>query len=153
MGKNKHPEVKAEMMIRQPALDVYEYFVDPAKLSTFWLSSASARLEVGKKVLWKFKIAGAEDTVAVEALEPGKRIAIVWDKDVRVEWLFIERNKTQTMVCVSITNIPGTFDEQFSYAVDVSQGFMIVLLELKALLEKGIVLNAIYDKFPDLEHV
>lgn len=148
-----HPTVKSEMMIRRPASEVYEHFVNPDKLARFWLSHASARLEVGKQVVWKFKIAGAEDTILVKSLEANKRILIEWDQGVEVEWTFKEKSPNETMVSIEVSKIKGSLVEQFAYAVDVSQGFMIGLLELKSLLEKGAVLNAIYDKYPDLEHV
>lgn len=147
------PEVKVQMMIRRPANEVYEYFVEPRKLQEFWLSHASERLEVGKRILWKFKIKGAEDWIEVKVLEPSKRIAILWDKDVEVEWTFTARKPDETMVAIKVSNIKGTAEEKLAYAVDVTEGFAIVLMELKSLLQKGSTLNAIYDKFPDLEHV
>ncbi|RYZ53154.1 MAG: polyketide cyclase [Proteobacteria bacterium] len=148
-----HPEVKSEIMIRRPANEIFEYFVDPKKLAEFWLSHSSARLELGKTIQWKFKIKGAEDTIHVTALEPGRLIKIEWGGGVEVSWIFKARSAKETMVSIIVSNIKGSRDEQFTYAVDVSQGFMITLLELKALLEKEVVLNAIYDKYPDSDHL
>ncbi|RZA14461.1 MAG: polyketide cyclase [Proteobacteria bacterium] len=140
-------------MIRRPANEIFEYFVDPKKLAEFWLSHSSARLELGKTIQWKFKINGAEDTIHVTALEPGRLIKIEWGGGVEVSWIFKARSAKETMISIIVSNIKGSRDEQFTYAVDVSQGFMITLLELKALLEKEVVLNAIYDKYPDSEHL
>lgn len=153
MTSNQYPEVQASMLIRRPAHDVYEAFVDPKMLSRFWLSKASARLEAGKTVRWDFKIKGASADVQVKGLVPNRKIHIEWDEGVQVEWLFEEKAKDQTNVKITVSQIKGDWKEMMAYGVDTVQGFTIVLCELKALLEKDISLNLIYDKFPDAEHV
>lgn len=148
-----HPPVISDMLIRRPAMEIYEHFIHPNLLTKFWLSHASGRLEAGKKILWKFKIADAEDTVTVKNLIPGKHISLTWDQGVEVEWTFESKKENETMVSIEVSGIPGNKEKQFTYALDVAQGFMIVLLELKSLLEKGSTMGAVYDKFPDLPHV
>lgn len=103
-----HPPVISAMMIRRPAKDVYEHFVDPFLLTQYWLSHSSARLEVGEKILWRFKIKGAEDTIFVKALELERRILITWDQGVEVEWTFHPRREGETFVSIEVRGLRGT---------------------------------------------
>ena len=46
----------AEMLIRKPAAEVFQAFVDPEITSKFWFSRGSGRLEVGKSVRWDWEM-------------------------------------------------------------------------------------------------
>lgn len=142
------PEVNVQLLLRAPAADVYEAFVEPALLCRFWLVRSSGRLEVGARVTWSFIVEGAEAEIHVEALEPGKRIEITWDGGERVTWTF-EARGLSTLVTIAHTSIGGSPDEAIAKALDSTQGFTLVLCSLKGLLEHGIDLNLMRDKFPD----
>ena len=59
---------KASQIIRRPARDCYLAFVEPDRLTQFWLSAASATLEVDQSVRWDFLIPGATVESVVEVL-------------------------------------------------------------------------------------
>jgi uncharacterized protein YndB with AHSA1/START domain len=44
------PVASAGMLIRKPADDVYEAFVNPDITTKFWFTKSSGRLEVGKTI-------------------------------------------------------------------------------------------------------
>ncbi len=145
-------EVKSEMLIRKPAADVFEAFIDPAITKHFWFTKGSAKLEVGKQIQWTWEMFNVGTTVDVKAIEPNKRILIEWDgvqgRD-RVEWLFTDRGDATTFVSITSSGFTGTDDEIVQQALDSKQGFTIVLCGAKAWLEHGINLNLIADHFPD----
>lgn len=128
--------VHVSMFIDAPAAKIYEAFVEPAVLTRFWLSSASAALQIGKSVEWRFMVEGAVDQVTAEQLEPGKLVAWRWSdgSKVRVE---LEGFATGTAVTVIHDNIGGTDAERIDAVTNGTEGFAIVLCDLKTLLETG----------------
>ena len=47
-------EVKAAIQISKPAGEVFEAIVDPVKMSNYFISESSGRMEEGKKLIWRF---------------------------------------------------------------------------------------------------
>src|SRR5690348_14216212 len=138
---------KAEMLIRRPATDVFEAFVDPAITSKFWFTQGSARLEPGKTVRWDWQMYGFSQQVDVLVVEPDKRILVQWrayGQPTPIEWLFAPRPDGTTFV--SITNSGFTDAQQ---AINSTEGFAFVLAGAKAFLERDIMLNLVPDRFPD----
>ena len=142
------PVVKAEMLIRRPATDVFNAFVDPAITTQFWFSKASGNLEAGKRVRWDWEMYGVNDDIDVKAIEPNARIVFAWSfpKSNLVEMTFTPHSKG-TLVGVTNSGLRG--DDVVAEALDLTSGWNIVLCGAKAWLEHGINLNAIADKAPD----
>lgn len=148
----KAPVAKTEMLIRKPAADVFEAFVDPAITTRFWFTKSSGRLEAGREVRWDWEMYGASTTVLVKAIDPDRRILIEWDGysgRTSVEWTFSERDDATTHVVVTETGWTGDGDELVEYVSESTQGFTWTLAGLKALLEHGIELNLVADKNPE----
>lgn len=141
--------MSVDMMIRRPAEELYEAFVNPEVISQFWLERSSGRLEVGVPVIWDFIIDGARTEVRVLDLQPGRRIMIAWDEDEVVEFSFHPRSANETVVQVVHTGFGGTADEQVEGALNSTQGFTLMLCSLKAHFELGSGLQFLKDKFPD----
>ncbi|MFC4098885.1 SRPBCC family protein [Paenibacillus xanthanilyticus] len=141
--------VKAEMLIRKPASQVYEAFVDPAVTTKFWFTKSSGRLESGQHATWEWEMYGVADRIYVEALEANKRIRIVSSDGTKVEWTFTARAEDQTHVVITNAGFAGTGDEIVNQAIDSMGGYTMVLCGLKALLEHNIELNLVADKAPD----
>jgi uncharacterized protein YndB with AHSA1/START domain len=139
------PIVKAEMLIRKPAVDVFEAFIDPAITTKFWFSRSSGKLKVGKRTRWDWEMYGVHDDVDVKVIEPNARIVFEWSfpKSNLVEMTFAPHAKG---TLVSITNSGLRGDDLVSEALDLTGGWNIVLCAAKAWLEHGINLNAIADK-------
>lgn len=143
--------VKAEMLIRKPAEEVFQAFIDPAITAKFWFTKGSGKLEAGKQVQWTWEMFGVGTTVDVKAIEENKRILIEWDgqkgRDT-VEWVFTAR-EDGTLVTITASGFSGTQDEIVQQMLDAKQGFTIVVCGLKVWLEHGIEPNFIADHFPD----
>jgi uncharacterized protein YndB with AHSA1/START domain len=132
---------RAEMPIRASADKVFDAFVDPAILTKFWLARSSAPLAEGATVQWEFMVPGATETVAVKAFRAPEHLAFDWSDGIRVD-LRIAKGKQDLAV---VTFIATGFRDAAS-AVDATEGFSIVLCDLKTLLESGRSANLVKDK-------
>jgi uncharacterized protein YndB with AHSA1/START domain len=143
---------RAEMLIRSPVRKVFEAFVDPAITSKFWFSRGSGKLEAGESVRWDWEMYGFSTEARVKALEPGKRILVEWSAygtPTDVEWVFTARADGTTFVSITNSGFSGTPQEIATLAVGSTEGFSFVLAGAKALLEQGVQLNLVPDRFPD----
>ena len=70
------PVATAGMLIRKPADEIYEAFVNPDITTRFWFTRSSGNLEVGKFVRWEWEMYGESTLVEVKALVPGQHILI-----------------------------------------------------------------------------
>lgn len=144
------PIVKSQMLIRKPAPEVFEAFVDPAITTKFWFTKSSGRLEPDKEVRWDWEMYGVSARVTVKSVEPHKRILIEWDDPpCPVEWQFVSRPDHTTLVSISTWGFRGNDAEVVNQAIDSMGGFTMVLAGLKALLEHNVVLNLVADHHPD----
>ena len=145
------PTMNTAMLIRRPASQVFEAFVDPAVTTKFWFTRSSGRLEVGKQVQWEWEMYGISVPVTAKAIEPHRRIVIEWPGyggTTTVEWTFASQNDGTTFVSITETGYTGTGDELVKQVTDSTQGFSLVLAGLKALLEHDVRLNLVADRFP-----
>lgn len=140
---------KVEMLIRKPAEEVFEAFIDPAIITKFWFTKSSGKLETGKRVRWDWEMYGVSTEVEVKEIEENKRILIEFEDNTMVEWNFDTRAENGTFVTISHTGFKGDHDEIVKQVIDSTGGFTIVLCGLKALLEHNIILNLVADRFPD----
>jgi uncharacterized protein YndB with AHSA1/START domain len=143
---------RAEMLIRSPVAKVFEAFVDPAITSKFWFSRGSARLEAGQSVRWDWEMYGLSVEAKVKALEPNRRILVEWsgyDAPTDIEWRFTARPDGTTFVSITNSGFAGSPQEMAGMAVGATEGFSFALAGAKALLEHGVQLNLVSDRFPD----
>ena len=146
------PVAKAQMLIRRPAADVFEAFVDPAITRRFWFSKGSGRLEPGAAVTWSWEMYGVSAPVTVKEIEPGRRISIDWgepDEASEVDWRFEPRGDDRCFVTVRNSGFKGDPERRIEQALDSTGGFNLVLASAKAWLEHGIELNVVLDHAPD----
>jgi uncharacterized protein YndB with AHSA1/START domain len=143
------PIVKTEMLIRKPAAQVFEAFIDPELTTKFWFTKSSGRLEAGKRIRWDWEMYGVWDEIEVKEVELNERIRILSSDGTEVEWTFAPRAENETLVTITNTGFQGSDDEIVSRAIDSMGGYTMVLCGLKALLEHNIILNLVADKAPD----
>ena len=89
--------------------------------------------------------------VTAKAIEPNRRIVIEWpgySGPTTVEWTFSTLNDGSTFVRVTESGFTGTGDQLAKYVADSTQGFTLMLAGLKALLEHGVRLNLVGDRYP-----
>ena len=140
------------MLIRRPAAEVFEAFVDPAITTKFWFTKSTGRLEPGKHVTWTWEMYGVSTDVEVKSIELNKRIVLDWGNRgemTTVEWVFTPYGDDKTYVTITNSGFQGDGDKVVSDALDSQGGFTWVLANVKALLEHNINLNLIGDAYPE----
>ncbi len=144
------PVARTQMLIRRPAREVFNAFVDPDVTTRFWFTKSSGPLQVGETVRWDWEMYGVSAQVLVKAIEPTSRILIEWrDPPCPVEWRFEAREDDTTLVVITNWGFTGNEDEMVATAIDSMGGFSFVLAALKALLEHNINLGLVADHHPD----
>ena len=142
------PTVETQMLIRKPALEVFQAFIDPNVTTNFWFTKSSGQLEVGKKLLWEWEMYGATATVLVKEIIPNNLIQIEWgDPATAVDFEFTALAEDTTYVVIKNYGFTETGDALIQAINDNTGGFTTVLDGLKAYLEHNIKLNLIADKF------
>ncbi len=132
------------MLIRRPVSEVFRAFVDPSIITTFWLAATTGPLAKGAQVTWTFLVPGATDIVTVTAFEDQKRIAFAWSDGITVDMSFEPSGTSATRLSVEAVGFRGKNAE--ASAVGATEGFTIVLCDLKTLLETGRSAGLVKDK-------
>jgi uncharacterized protein YndB with AHSA1/START domain len=124
-------------MLIQASLDrVYSAFVEPEHLTKFWLSKASGPLRLGKTVHWNFLVEGAEIDATATTMDQSRKLAWDWSDGSRVSIDFEEVDGGTAVTLVN-DNFPQQGDERVDAALNATEGFAIVLADLKTYLESG----------------
>ena len=141
--KNQKLEVKAAIQISKPAGEVFDAIVDPVKMSNYFISESSGRMEEGKKLIWRFPEFDMDVPVRVGKIEKNKYISFYWDSD-GLELLseMTLTSKANNSTLVSVTEKSRDNDEAgLKWLVGNTEGWANFLACLKAWLEYGINLR------------
>jgi uncharacterized protein YndB with AHSA1/START domain len=136
-------EIKTALQILKPAHDVFEAIVDPLKMSNYFISKGSGRMEEGRVVTWKFPEFDFEFPVSVGKIETDSYISYRWDHDnteLLVEMTLTPRGPEATLVTITekgMNNDP----EGIRWLKGNTEGWANFLACLKAWLEYGINLR------------
>ena len=136
-------EIKTALQILKPAHDVFEAIVDPLKMSNYFISKGSGRMEEGRVVSWKFPEFDFEFPVSVGKIETDSYISYRWDHDnteLLVEMTLTPRGPEATLVTITekgMNNDP----EGIRWLKGNTEGWANFLACLKAWLEYGINLR------------
>src|SRR5260370_7082199 len=71
-------DVNVRDRVLKPVNEVFAAFVDPAKMSHYFISGASGPMKAGTKVEWEFADVGAKVLIDVLEVEENRRIAYEW---------------------------------------------------------------------------
>ncbi len=137
-------EIETAIQISRPAADVFEAIVDPSKMSNYFISRGSGRLEEGRKILWKFPEFDTEFTIRVGKTETNKYISYVWgaDKTETLVEIKLTPKKANQSTLVTVTEKSRENDEQgINWLKGNTAGWANFLACLKAYLEYGINLR------------
>jgi uncharacterized protein YndB with AHSA1/START domain len=135
---------KSSMLIRRPVAEVFRAFVEPRMITSFWLEATTGPLAKGAQVTWRFLVPGATETVTVTAFDDQKRIAFDWSNWISVSMTFEPYDKSSTRLAVEATGFRGKTAE--AAVVGATEGFTIVLCDVKTLLETGQSAGLVRDK-------
>ena len=128
--KNQTLEIKAALQILKPINDVFEAIIDPLKMSNYFISKGSGKMEEGKQIIWQFPEFDTSFPIQVGKIEKNKYISFHWELDgieLLVEMTLSPRADNSTLV---IKWLKGN-----------TEGWANFLACLKAWLEYGINLR------------
>lgn len=88
-------------------------FIDPNKITQFWLDAASGPLAEAAKVDWAFMVPGATETVTVTEFQDQSRIGFTRSDGAKVSITFQEHGNEATLVSVEASGFStdGGIDE------------------------------------------
>ena len=136
-------EIKAAIQIQKPIHEVFEAIVDPSKMSGYFISKGSARMEDGKQIIWQFPEFDMECPIRVGKIETDKYISYYWEFD-QLE-LLVEMNlssASNNSTLVKVTEKSRNNDEAgINWLRQNTEGWANFLACLKAYLEYGINLR------------
>jgi uncharacterized protein YndB with AHSA1/START domain len=136
-------EIKAALQISKPVSEVFEAIVDDNKMSNYFISKASGRMEEGKTIIWRFPEFDMEFPIRVGKIENNKYISFYWDVD-GFELLAEIRltPKINNSTLVTVTEKSRENDESgIKWLKGNTEGWANFLACLKAWLEYGIHLR------------
>ena len=136
-------EITAKLQIGKPAQEVYEAIIDPAKMSNYFISGSSGRMEEGKTLQWRFPEFDMEFPILVGKLIRDEYISYYWTVD--GEELFVEMSllaAKEDSTIVTVTEKSRDKDEAgLKWLMQNTEGWANFLACLKAWLEYGINLR------------
>jgi uncharacterized protein YndB with AHSA1/START domain len=144
MNNDQKLEIKVGLKMAKPEHEVFEAIVDPAKMSNYFISKSTGRMEEGKNLTWQFPEFDMKFPVRVSKIKNDKYISYHWDDMdgneslVEITLKLMEDNTT----FVSITEKSRDNDEKgIKWLKSNTEGWANFLACLKAYLEYGINLR------------
>ena len=141
--ENQHLEIKTALQILKPVHEVFEAIVNPERMSNYFISTGSGRMEEGKKLIWQFPEFDSDFPIRVNKIEPDKYISYYWnidDLELLVEMTLTPIDSNITLV--TITEKSRDNDEAgIKWLKGNTEGWANFLACLKAYLEYGINLR------------
>jgi uncharacterized protein YndB with AHSA1/START domain len=136
-------EIKTAIQIQKLPAEVFEAIVDPVKMSNYFISKGSGRLEAGKSVNWKFPEFDLEFPVRVDKIIQDQYIAYYWEVDqleLLVEITLSPAGQNSTLVTVTEKSRENS-EAGIKWLAQNTEGWANFLACLKCYLEYGINLR------------
>ncbi|MGG1396800.1 SRPBCC domain-containing protein [Bacillus salipaludis] len=127
--------------ITKPAHEVFEAFVDPAKIGNFWFSTSSERWESGKTVALTYKEYSAELEIKVINVVADQKIVFNWgpvEDEHQVTISLNEVDSFSTIIEVTEDGFNENDPEFVHNLVDNKEGWVYMLTCLKGYLENEV---------------
>ena len=141
--KNQTLEIKVALQIQKPVREVFEAIVDPEKMSNYFISKSSGKMEEGKQLKWRFPEFDIEFPIRVGKIEKNKYISYYWkadDKELLVEMFLTPKEGEETMVTITEKSMENN-EAGIKWFMGNTEGWANFLACLKAYLEYGINLR------------
>ena len=137
-------EIKASIQILKQSGEVFEAIADPEKMSNYFISQSTGRMEEGKSLIWRFPEFDMDVPVRVGKTEKDKYISYYWDDpdgtELYVEIILTTKENNATLVTVTERSRDNN-EEGIKWLKRNTEGWANFLACLKAYLEYGINLR------------
>ncbi|REJ81950.1 MAG: ATPase [Bacteroidetes bacterium] len=140
---NKDLEINATIQIGKSPEEVFQAIVDPNKMSNYFISESTGKMESGKTVIWKFPEFDVTFPVKVLQTKAGEFISFNWDnenKETLVEIKLEAAKNSSTVVRISERSMAND-EAGIRWLKSNTEGWANFLACLKAYLEFGINLR------------
>jgi uncharacterized protein YndB with AHSA1/START domain len=141
--KNKPLEIKAALQISKPVNEVFDAIIDPKKMSNYFISKSSGKMEEGRQIMWQFPEFDMEFPIRVKKIEKNKYISFCWDLEgfeLLVEITLTPKESKATIVNITEKS-RNNDDAGIKWLQSNTEGWANFLACLKAYLEYGINLR------------
>lgn len=133
-------ESNTALQIQKPIEEVFEGIVNPAKMTNYFISESTGRLETGKEVIWKFPEFSEQFPVKEIKVEANRSISFVWDPETVVNITLESLPDKSTLVRVNEGS--KEFNEtNLKWVLENTAGWSNFLACMKAYLEYGVQLR------------
>ncbi len=140
--KGQTLEAKAALQIGKPAHEVFEAIVDPERMSHYFISKSSGRMEEGRQIVWRFPEFDMDFPIHVSKVEMDRYIAYHWSVEGRMLLVEMRLEPVDGSTVVRITEGKMECDEAgLKWLVGNTEGWANFLACLKAYLEYGVNLR------------
>lgn len=131
---------KASIQIQKPIEEVFEGIVNPEKMTHYFISESTGRMETGKELTWKFPEFDQRFHIKNIKTEINHSVSFVWDP-ATVITILLEAQPDKSTV-VKVTEDGKEFNEEnLKWAIGNTEGWANFLACMKAYLEYGIQLR------------
>lgn len=128
-NKNK-PCVETQMLIRKPASEVFNAFIDPAITTNFWFTKSSGKLEVGQKVNWQWEMYGVSADVLVKDIVTNQKIIAEWGEPATtIDFSFEVIDENSTYVVIKNYGFHQTGDDLIAIVKDSTGGLQLFWMD------------------------
>jgi uncharacterized protein YndB with AHSA1/START domain len=142
--ENNTIDIKVGLVMQKPAHEVFEAIADPSKMSNYFISKSSGRMEEGKELIWKFPEIEMEFPIRVGKTEKDKYLSYTWLDANWIETLveITLTPKENNSTSVTVTEKSRKNDEPgIKWLKSNTEGWANFLACMKAYLEYGINLR------------
>lgn len=133
-------ESNAVIQIQKPIEEVFEGIVNPEKMTKYFISESSGRLDLSKEVIWKFPEFEDKFPVREIKIADHSSISFIWDPETVVRITLEKLPDDSTIVRVNESGKEFN-DDNLKWAIENSGGWANFLACMKAYLEYGIQLR------------
>jgi uncharacterized protein YndB with AHSA1/START domain len=136
-------DVNVRERILRPVDEVFDAVVDPAKMSQYFISSASGPIEEGRRITWAFDDVGTKVEIDVISVKTGREIVYessALGQKLRTTITFEADGADATVVTIKDSSFEMT-DDGVKRALGQNAGWTYTLCGLKAYVQFGINLR------------
>lgn len=135
--------ITTKIRILKPVAEVYEAIVNPEKMSHYFISKGSDRMDVSEALIWNFPEFDVDVPILVDKIEANRYISYYWDvgdKKHLVE-ILLEKEGTDATIVTVREKGENNNEAGIKWLMGNTEGWANFLACLKAYLEYGINLR------------
>ena len=134
---------KVQMGILRSASEIFDSIIDPEKMSKYFISGSTGKMESGKTLTWTWEDFEGEHEVKIGKIEKDKVVSFEWNGsgvNCVVVITLEPKNENQTLVKITESEWPADY-KGANQCMGQVEGWTNFLCCLKAYLEYGINLR------------